>query len=352
VIFQDREGYLKAFNEDKHIVRGKQIHLRQTHTRKEMKNKRIKSDIGDEEQPQFNNFGPYYFGTGRDLHSDLNLPPSYGRGGHPPQEPFFKSAYHIRKPDYFENEKDHYYQANSEYGQNPVGFTPMGYGFKSEQEIPMHPPQGYRQRSNKNIGQNPNDWQRGYPQPLPHHQQQFRPNHRPGRAPGLFPPNERYQHPQEWPKGHPQGRNGHGYNQYPPNYGQRGHYHPKGQVPVNVNREFYSERKLYPPRMGRNGQGHLAPGHQQGSFKGVKSFNSEMNIGMRGRGHQNWIPAKRNGYNSGYQVNHPQGGVPYGSMRDMSSGANQNFSNPHSQNVFMEGDEEEDSTLQRANVPF
>lgn len=351
MIFKNRDGYLKAFNEDKHIIKGKQIHLRQTHTRKEMKNKRIVSDVGEEE-PQ--NLPPFYnLGPGANIHPDMNnLPPTYnGRGRYPPQqEPFIKSEKFIREPDYFENREDHYYQANSEYGQQPIGFSPMGaYGFDSEHEIRMQP-MHYGRSSNKKSGppiQN-SDWSRGYP-PHQQHNQAFRGRQPDNRKayPGQYLPEK------DWERrrgGHAGRRNPQMYTERPQNYGHQEQYPMKPhQVPVH--REFYSERKLYPPRMERERQGYLPPNHHQnqGNFKGgVKSYGSDMNIGVRG--HPNWAPGKRPMYGRGYPPNYAHGNA-YGSMRDMYSDS-QNLSNPHAQNVFMEGDEEEDVALQRANVPF
>jgi hypothetical protein len=321
VIFKNRDGYLRAFNQDKHNIKGKQIHLRQTHTRKEMKNRRIKTDL-PEPQNTFTNFAPYYLeGGGRNIHSDYNLEQGYTRNNQQEPNNFFKSAFHIRKPDYIEPQ-DHYYQANSEYGQDPIGFGPMIYGFNSERKIenPLPPKQAPR------TDREPQLWSQPYPnRPYPYPRQA-------PQNPNMYPPNQAY--PPRWQPNAP--RPPPGPQEYPAAYG-RGSF-SRAQMPVN--REFYSERKMYPQSRPQEAYGAPPPGY----FRDVRQFGSAMDL--RQRGGQRFDG--RGYYGEGGQV-------PYGSMRDMYSGG-QRFPPQgqfgHREEAFGEGEEDEDATLVRANVPF
>ena len=368
VIFNERESYLKAFNEDKHVLRNKQIHLRPTQTRKKMKETRLAASEASENYRPFSEFAHYYDSTATaTLKSAYNVKYKGGKfpPGHPrePETNQFSSAYHIRKPtrDKFEGM---YPMANPDRREPPHRFVsekniPLNYGAYRGDGIPMdygHHPHHYGQY---NPGYHPHgDYYD--PRMMPPRPSMEESYHMGGGYPGgegsypRYPPKnkESYSANKKPVRGGPRAP----YDGYPPERpripGYR--YPPKGYGGhAYGGGEFYSQRDLaYKAEQMKH-----RPMREMREMRGEKKmrFRSDMNIArpMPRKGPRQGPPPGGNWRNHPHPSDQYDPYWPPYPHRQQMRDYDQRWKTPlATQNEFAEVEEEDDEPLQRVNAPF
>lgn len=359
-----------------HSIQGKEIHIRKTKTRKEMKNHRINSQTSEKvyssgkkkKKQSFEEFAPYYRNTGTQIKSafamnqhqrstdystraqhppSINQDPEYPRyGKQPPHQPpqHYGSAHHIRmnnknqeyqdprffypkgfKKAQFGSEEmrvnsDKHIKRNNEIARQRSGFATggrsnQGFDYHQNPNFPPYGKQAYPPSGNfYQRGVHRSNSMREGPHPNPYYQKPY------------YPDPYYQQNHQNFQQHHNRGRGGfHQHNNYP---------------------KFHSERMVMP--RGRGGSRNLPP--RNGEFypqRDMRAYGSDMMIKGGPQGGEYY------GYN--YQ-NERQNGFS-GNFRDKDmrrvAGDDEAHNNEQFKiHEFMEGEEEEEENLQRADVQF